>query len=215
MNFQRQYRLVTLDLDGTMFQANSVLFLKEKGLLGDEVELLHACYESAEITESELNRLQAPILKSTGLSRMLQTLLSGPLLRNITEGVELLKRAGFAVSMLTFNPLQIFFKIEYGIDTSISMNAEIEGDSISQTGELPENKLEYLKTYCESKSISLKQVIHVGDGPNDIPTFKVVGLAIALNPTSEIVRKEADLSLMTDDFSLVAREIMKNTFDQT
>ncbi len=201
--------MVTLDLDGTMFRGNSVLYLKEKLALGEEIAIPHARYGKGEITEAELNYLQIPLLEGIELTPILKILSNGPMLRNIRRGVHSLKTAGLRVSMLTFNPLQVLFEREFGIDTSISKVVEIVSDKIVRMNSIPENKIEYLEQYCKSNGINPRECMHVGDGPNDIPTFRAVGFSIALNSRHEIVKRVADLSIETDDFSIVAQKMLE------
>lgn len=111
--------------------------------------------------------------------------------------------------MLTFNPLQVLFEREFGIDTSISKVVEIVSDKIVRMNSIPENKIEYLEQYCKSNGINPRECMHVGDGPNDIPTFRAVGFSIALNSRHEIVKRVADLSIETDDFSIVAQKMLE------
>lgn len=207
-NSQR-FRLVTLDLDGTLFQTDSVLYLKDKLALGEEVAKLHSQYRTGEITEAELNSRQTPLLQRLELTPVLKVLSTGPLLSNIRKGVDALKSSGLGVSMLTFNPLQVFFEREFGIDTSISRTVEIRDDMIVKINKIPENKIEYLTLYCDLNGIALEECVHVGDGPNDIPTFRAVGFSVALNSKYEEVKNAADISLETDDFALVANEILE------
>ncbi len=209
-NLSREFKLVTLDLDGTMFQGNSVLYLKDRLALSEDVAIPHEKFGNGEITEKELNYLQIPLLKGIKLSPILKILSGGPLLRNIKEGVHSMHEAGVIVSMLTFNPLQVLFEREFGIDTSICKSVEIVDDEISRVNEIPDNKINYLERYCKSNRILLEECIHVGDGPNDIPTFRAVGFSIALNSGWEIVRRAAGLSIETDDFSVVSEEILKS-----
>src|SRR5487761_23336 len=209
MSNSRKFRLVTLDLDGTMFQGNSMLYLKEKHALGEEIVIPHQKYGAGEITEAELNYMQIPLLRGMRLTPILKVLSTGPLLRNIRKGVEALKSSGLDVSMLTFNPLQVFFERNFAIYTSISMTVEIMDDMISKTNAIPENKLTYLEQYCDSSGISLQECIHVGDGPNDIPTFRAVGFSVSLNSKYSEVREASDISLETDDFALVSDEIVR------
>jgi len=182
------FRIVTLDMDGTMFQGNSVLYLKEKLGLAEEIALAHRRYGRGEITECQLNYIQIPYLSGIDLGPLLAQLEKGPLLRNIQIGIRRLKDAGLQVSMLTFNPLQILFCRRFGIDCSISRSVEIENDRIVKTNEIPENKLDYLTRYCESRGLKTTQCIHIGDGRNDVPTFRAAGSSIALNATTRLVR---------------------------
>jgi phosphoserine phosphatase len=205
---ESSFRLVTLDLDGTMFRGNSILFLKEKGLLNDNFEILHERFRRGEINEQELNRLQFPLLKGVKLDPLFEELSNGPLLVNIQQGVDALKSRGLEVSMLSFNPLQLFFGRKYGIDCSLSKFFEIRDGKISESYEVPANKVVCLKKYCADHEIKLKECVHIGDGMNDIQTFGAVGFSIALNGRTHDVEKSASTHLETDDFALVANEIL-------
>lgn len=202
--------LVTLDLDGTMFMGNSVLYLNSKLNVSEKLEEYHKSYHRGEITEAQLNMLQTPILLKVSLSRALEVLANGRLLKRIEPGVKLLRESGLDVAMLTFNPYQLLFKKLFGISCDISMIVDFEskGDEISNIKNVPNNKIALLRNYCSRNNIPLSKCIHVGDSSNDIPTFQEVGFAIALNADDEQVRRESDISLNTDDFSTVARAIL-------
>ena len=209
MRTRSPFRLVTLDLDGTMFRENAVLYLEKKGLLDKEVKRLHLLYDAFKISESEMNRLQARELKKPRLSPLFRALTSGPLLKNIDKGVDMLRKQGLMVSMLTMDPLQIFFKKEYGIDVSISYHSTIKRDHFSEIDEFPNDKHEYLLKYCDQQGIDPSQIVHIGDGRSDLETFDVVGFSMALNSTLEELKKKADYSLAADDFSVVAKMLLK------
>ena len=192
-----------------MFQGNSVLYLKGKLGLAEEIPLAHRRYARGEITESQLNYIQIPHLSGIDLGPVLTLLESGPLLKNIQLGTKKLRDSGLQVSMLTFNPLQILFCRKFGIDCSICRSVEIQNDRIVKTNEIPENKLDYLLRYCQSHGLKTTQCIHIGDGRNDIPTFRAAGLSIALNAATRIVRDAANASMQTDDFDLVATKVIE------
>jgi phosphoserine phosphatase len=204
-----KFRLVTLDLDGTMFQGNSILYLNRKWALEEKISEAHSNFAIGEITERELNEIQIPFLIGMKLTPLLEFVKTGPLLRNIREGIAALHEAGLHVSMLTFNPLQALFEREFGIDVSICNSVEIERDEISKMNTIPENKIKYLERHCQSKNIALSECIHVGDGPNDIQTFRAVGFSIALNSPFAEAKRNSSISLETTDFSIVATSIIE------
>lgn len=66
-----------------------------------------------------------------------------------------------------------------------------------------EGKIDALQEICEKLSINLQQCAYVGNGLNDIPLFKVVGLPIAFNAQKPEVRKAAKIVVDGDDISRI------------
>src|SRR5437667_10966268 len=56
-----------------------------------------------------------------------------------------------------------------------------------------------IRKYCAWMSIPLSKTVHVGDGLNDVPVFRVVGYSIALNTSLEKVKRAASHQMETDD----------------
>ena len=65
----------------------------------------------------------------------------------------------------------------------------------------------FVRAYAERFGFSLSQCVAVGDSRSDIPLFKEVGLSVALNATEQ-ARAEADLSLSTNDLTLILPHII-------
>ncbi len=202
------FTLVTLDMDYTAFLGNSVLYLNKVLKISEKLDEYQSDYGAGKISERELNIRQFPILEKISLSKAFEALSKGPILKRLDRGAKLLQNGGVDVEMLTFNPLQIFFTKYYGIKSDVSMLCEVVGDRLGEMREIPENKIDLLKSYCTKKGIDLAKCAHVGDGRNDIETFRAVGFSIALNPSDAVVRKEANVSLRTYDFTDVANTIL-------
>ena len=197
-------------MDGTLFLGDSVLYLNEKLHLSPKLDQYHGAYYRGEITEVEMNFLQTPILQKLEIDRAFEILNTGPMLKQIQEGVRLLKEKGrLEVSMLTFNPFQGLYTCFFGIGSEVSPSVEIRDNRIARIKTLPQNKIFFLRKYCEGKGISLNQCIHVGEGKNDVPTFKEIGFSVALNAKEERVKRGASVALETDDFYDVARTILE------
>src|SRR6267143_697887 len=71
---------------------------------------------------------------------------------------------------------------------------------------LPDKRLG-IRKYCAWMSIPLSKTVHVGDGLNDVPVFRVVGYSIALNTGLEKVRKAASHQMETDDLLDVYKHV--------
>ena len=202
------FLLVTLDLDYTTFLGNSVLFLNKVLGISEKLEEYHADYRDGKISEKELNVRQAPILQKISLSNAYEALAKGPILKRLDTGVKLLQKGGTDVQMLTFNPFQLFFTKYYGIKSDLSLLWEVDGDHLGEMRDIPENKVELLKQFCTKNGIDLMRCAHIGDSQNDIETFRVAGLSIALNSSDASVKREANISLQTNDFAEVAYTIL-------
>ncbi len=71
---------------------------------------------------------------------------------------------------------------------------------------LPDKRLG-IRKYCAWMSIPLSKTVHVGDGLNDVPVFRVVGHSIALNTSLEKVKRAASHQMETDDLLDVYKHI--------
>jgi hydroxymethylpyrimidine pyrophosphatase-like HAD family hydrolase len=71
---------------------------------------------------------------------------------------------------------------------------------------LPDKRLG-IRKYCAWMSIPLSKTVHVGDGLNDVPVFRVVGYSIALNTSLEKVKRAASHQMATDDLLDVYKHI--------
>lgn len=204
----KSFKLVTLDLDYTLFLGNSVIYLNKVLGISETLERYHADYRDGKITERELNHLQAPLLQKVSVSKSFECLARGPILKNLDNGLRRLRAAGSDVQMLSMNPLQAFFKASYGIGVDASVYVT-EGDRFKLAGTFPENKVELLERYCHARNIDMKECAHVGDSQNDVATFRRVGYSIALNCSDSGVQKESSVSLRTDDFLTVANTLLR------
>lgn len=205
----KNFLLVTLDLDYTAFLGNSVLFLNRMLGISEKLEEYHSEYREGKISERELNIRQAPILQKISLSKAFEVMSKGPILKRLDRGVKLLKNAGMDVQMLTLNPLQLFFTRHYEIGSDISFLYELDGDNLGEMREIPANKIELLKKYCSKNTIDLTRCAHIGDSDNDVETFRAVGFSIALNSSDPYVDSEANVRLKTYDFTDVANTILR------
>lgn len=69
------------------------------------------------------------------------------------------------------------------------------------------DKSHALAELCADLGIALEEVAAVGDGPNDLGMFDLVGVSVAMANASEAVRSRADLVTSTNDDDGLARAI--------
>jgi phosphoserine phosphatase len=63
----------------------------------------------------------------------------------------------------------------------------------------PEDKVAFLRDYCEPRGLSMNQVVAIGDGRSDLPMFAATGFSVALN-ASPAARAAASVSVDSQSF---------------
>src|SRR5207249_5714444 len=121
-----------------------------------------------------------------------------PMMRNIRETVDKLLGLGLSVILCTDNPdfLCQYLVEQFGFRGFVSSKVAVKNRVIIDEIEpLPDKRLG-IRKYCAWMSIPLSKTVHVGDGLNDGPVFRVVDYSIALN-TNLVKLSRAD-SLQMD-----------------
>jgi phosphoserine phosphatase len=135
------------------------------------------------------------------LSDVLREVSKLPTMRNIRETIVKLQGHGLHTIILTDNPdfLCQYLVEQYGFNGYVSSKVIVKNGIITSNIEsLPDKRLG-IRKYCAWLSIPLSKCVHVGDGLNDVPVFRVVRYSIALNTKLEKVKTTASFTLQTDD----------------
>ncbi len=153
------------------------------------------------INKKECLDAQFKLLARKRLEQVLKEVSKVEVMQNIRETVEKLQGLRLGVILLTDNPdfLCAYLVDRFEFNGFVASKVPVKDGMI--TGEIQSlpDKLVGLKNYCKWLSIPLKKCIHVGDWDNDIPVFRNVGYAVALNPKNEKVKKAASHAMETSD----------------
>ena len=131
-----------------------------------------------------------------------------PLTPGAESLVNILKHLGYKIALVS-GGFQFFIdKIcdNYGLDYGIANQLILENGRVS--GELEgqvidaEAKERALVSLAEKEGFSLRQVVAVGDGANDIKMLARAGLGIAFN-AKPIVQRQAQASINQSDLRLI------------
>lgn len=194
--FRRTRRLVCFDMDSTLIEAEVIDELAKAAGVGAEVSEITEAAMRGELDFKQSFAKRMSLLKGLDESVLEGIAKSLP----ITEGAETListlKKLGYKTAILSggFNYFGQYLKQRLGIDYVFANELDIVDGKV--TGEVKgeivdgQRKAELLRELAAKEMISLKQVVAVGDGANDLPMLSIAGLGIAFR-AKPLVRAEA------------------------
>lgn len=203
-----RFRLVTLDLDGTLLATTCFLEVAKAIGKADEVRRLDELYLSGKMGLAENFHAEFGLLAGTPVARAEAALRQGPWMQRIPEGVADLRALGLRVGLLTDQPRVLASLAEPSLDPVLCSEGGVHEGKLGPPVEYREDKAANLRAWCKAHQVDLETVIHCGNGSNDIPVFERVGLAVAVNPASPEVARRADVALEgVQDLREVARAV--------
>jgi phosphoserine phosphatase len=195
------YTLVSFDVDGTIFREPALRRAAHNLGIAEKWDPIDEMYEKKRIDLRTRLKSHYKLLQGMDVLDILQQVSKVPVVNNVRETVEKLQGFRMQVILLTDLPdfLCSYLVEKFGFNGYIASKVAVKGTTITNEIEpLPDKRLG-LRKYCAWLSISLSKCVHVGDGQNDVPVFRVVGHSIALNSKFEKVRRSASKILDTDN----------------
>jgi phosphoserine phosphatase len=200
--YRTNKRLIVFDMDSTLIQTEVINELAK--LCGEEIEksvtqITHQAMEG-KIDFDESLKQRVSLLKGFPTEK-LDDVCNKLLLTPGTEDfIKTVKKLGFKLAVISggFTIFTDFLKSKLNLDYAFANELEIKDNKL--TGKLSgpiinsERKAMLLEMITQQESISLEQVVAIGDGANDLPMLKKAGLGIAFH-AKEVVKDEADQRL--------------------
>jgi phosphoserine phosphatase len=197
---RRAKRLVVMDVDSTLIQAEVIDELAVAAGVGDEVAKITARAMNGELDFPGALKERVALLEGLPVSAL--EVVHGRI--EYTHGarslVRVLKEMGYRIAVLSggFTYFTDRFQAELGLDYAYANELEIAEDRLTgrTVGPIVDGarKAELLKQIAEREHIRLDQVIAIGDGANDLPMMGLAGLGIAFNAKPR-VREMAPYSI--------------------
>lgn len=187
-------RLCTLDLDGTLLRTTVFQALAEGVGKGDDVRRLDALLADGAMSLEDNFRAELALFEGLDVEEARAAVRKGPWLARREEGVERLRALGLRVGLLTDQP-RFLAELAGPFDPLLCSEGGVEQGRITREVDARFDKLANLRGWCRAHQVELGEVAHCGNGPNDVPVFERVGLAIAVNPATPEVARRADLSV--------------------
>ena len=190
--FRRNRRLVALDMDSTLINAEFIDELAKAHGVGDEVSSVTEAAMRGELDFRE------SLLKRVGLLAGMKAETMERVAREVelTEGarrlIKNLKAQGYKIAILSggFTYIGERLQRELGIDFLHANTLEIEDGKLTGNlvGEIVDARMkaELLKRIAEREGLYLSQVVAVGDGANDLAMLEIAGLGIAFHAKPKV-----------------------------
>ena len=206
--FRRNKRLIVLDADMTFLQCEVIDELGKLAGVGDKIAAItrQAVNGEMDFKSALLKRVQ--LLKGLPTEKLQQLSNSLPLTPGAESLVNILKYLGYKIALVSGGFHFFIDKIRdsYGLDYGVANQLKIENGKVS--GELEgqiidaEAKEKTLVALAEKEGFSLRQVVAVGDGANDIKMLARAGLGIAFN-AKPLVQRHARASINQSNLKLI------------
>jgi phosphoserine phosphatase len=195
------WRLVTLDLDGTLTRVHGWRFIAEGLGRLPEYEASERRFRAGAIGEDQhlTNMLRIP--RGVPLDRLLTLVAATPKIGGIAPTVVALHGRGARVALLTHNPPYVchWYVREYGLDGFGASDVPEPVDGIlGEPGPVRADKPAYLARLLAQWGLRPGETAHVGDGLADAAIFSVVGGSVAINTRDDRIRGPALASLESE-----------------
>lgn len=205
--------IAIFDIDGTLRQTVDPWMLLHKHLgTAEQGEKFYTSWVNGEITYSRMTELDASVWKNYKKDMMLACLDLNPIREGAAQLVAWFKKKnnpciGISTGLSFLNDIT---RMELGLDEVIS-NEILFDDGIC-TGEVninvqEDSKDRVLKNVLQKYEIDKGNIISFGDGPADIPMFKLSTFSVAIFPRTQEVRNAANIVLESEPIDVLINHL--------
>lgn len=198
--FRRNRRLFVFDMDSTLIEAEVIDELAKLHGVGDKVSAITAAAMRGELDFKQSFTKRVALLAGLPESRLEDVVRTIPLAGGAERLIQTLRSLGYKTAVLSggFTFFGRHLQKRLGIDYVYANELETANGAVTGrvVGEIVDGrkKAELLKMLAEKETISVDQVVAVGDGANDLPMLNLAGMGIAFH-AKPLVRQSASHSV--------------------
>ena len=206
--FRRNKRLIVFDADMTFVQCEVIDELGKLAGAGEKMAAITHQAMSGEMDFKEALKQRVKLLRGLPVERLNELFDRIPLTPGAADLVNILKYLNYKIAIVSggfqffIEKLRQKYNLDYGFANQLNIEdgkvtGELEGEIIDGL-----TKERILVSLAEKEGFTLKQVVAVGDGANDIHMLARAGLGIAFN-AKPIVQKHARASINRSNLELI------------
>ena len=214
-----RYKLVCFDLDGTLIEGMSSIWVEIENALGvaHKTKPAKDAFFNKTLSYDDWLKHDVEIWKEHGLRKkqVLDLLKPFSVMPGALETLETLKKEGYKIAVISDSINLVleaclpnyadFFDDVFINKISFDETGHISGYTPTKFGF--EKKADGIKHICTREGISLAESVFIGDHDNDVEAARSAGLSIAFNPKSEKLKEVADHCIAEKDLRLILRLI--------
>ncbi len=185
--FRYNKRLIVMDMDSTLVQAEIIDLLAEAHNVKKEVSHITEQAMNGEIDFDESLRQRVKMLEGLKVEKIWPILDEVKLTDGVEEFVKKANSLGLKIAVISGGPSLFVNKIKEQLNLHFAMGNNFEVEHGHFTGRVTgrivnaEEKAMLLELLAQQMQIKLDQVMAVGDGANDIPMLLKAGLGVAFH----------------------------------
>ncbi len=204
----QQFRLVTLDLDGTLTREPSIweYIHKRLGKWYGFAEDYQTQFLAGKISYKEFCERDAQVWKGMKVGQLFEIVKAVPFHSGVDELIYYLKQKRLKLSLVSsgLSLLSDWVHQRYGFDYSVS-NDLLHKDGIL-TGRVKiqvhyDKKAEWVKKILKKFEVKPEEVIAIGDSRGDMDMFQMVGFSIAFNSSCLDLEKIATVCVPSQNLA--------------
>ena len=204
----QQFRLVTLDLDGTLTRERSIweYIHKRLGKWYGFAEDYQNQFLAGKISYEEFCERDAQVWKGMKVEELLEIVKTVPFHPGANELTHYLRQKGLKLSLVSsgLSLLSDWVHQKYGFDYSVS------NDLLHKNGLLTggvkiqvyyDKKAEWVRKILNKFGVKPEEVIAIGDSKGDIDMFQMVGFSVVFNSSCFDLEKIANVCVPSQNLA--------------
>ncbi len=210
----QQFRLVTLDLDGTLTQEPSIweYIHKRLGKWYGFAEQYQSQFLAGEISYEEFCKRDSQVWKGMRVEELSDIVKAVPFHPGVDELIHYIKQKGLKLSLISsgLSLLSDWVHQKYGFDYCVSNDLLYENGILTGRVKIRvyyDKKAEWVKKILKKFGVKPEEAIAIGDSKGDMDMFQMVGFSIAFNSSYFDLEKIATVCVRSRNLADIIPEL--------